>query len=187
MIMTQIPMIRLAAMLAALVRLGIMDVYKIRETFIKYKGRHRYKAPFFACIINQCVTEVNIVAKNEKMSSSEHLSEAENAGNTSEVVSVQAKGLVHFEGSQCAKQKSSEMSAIANAIRILPKAEAQTLLNGSGRPTGMNAGLLALSADLLNKVRNAGASFPRPSTWHPQGDSILMNPNWRNRISSDLA
>ena len=185
--MTQIPMIRLVAILAALVSLGIMEVLQIRKTLITHKGTGKKKPSWFGCIINQCVTGSNIVAKNVEMSSSEHNSEAEKTGNIPAIVSLQAKGSFHSEGSQCAKQKSSEMSAFENAVRILPKVDAQTLLNGSRRPTGKNAVLLALSADFLNKVRNAGTSFPRPSTWHPQGDSIFTNPNWRNRISSDLA
>lgn len=110
-----------------------------------------------------------MVAANVKKSSCEHTSDAEKAGNTPVIVSFQANESFSSEWSQCAKQKSSEMSAVEDAIRILPKAEAQTLLNGSGRPTGKNAALLALSAD---KFPNAGTSSPRPSTWHPQGDSI---------------
>ena len=185
--MTQIPMIRLAAILAALVGLGIMEVLRIRKNLIEHKGRGKKKPSWFACTINQCVARLNVVAAIAKNCSYEHKPEAEKAGNTPAIVSLQAKGSFHSEGNQCAKHKSSEMPAVENAIRILPKAKAQNLLNGSGRPTGKNAALLALSADLLNKVRNAGASFPRPSTWHPQGDSIFTNPNWRNRISSDLA
>lgn len=169
-------MIRLVAILAALVRLEIMEVLRIRKTLIMHKATGEKKPSWFACIINQCVVGSDVVGKNVKMSSYEHNSEAEKTGNIPEIVSLQAKGSFHCEGSQCAKQKSSEMSAFENAVRILPKVDAQTLLNGARRPTEKNTVRLALCADLLNTVRNAGTSFPRPSTWPPQGHSKLTHP-----------
>lgn len=164
--MNQIPMIRLGAMLAALVRVGIRDISIIRKNLIWNKGKREKKPSWFACIIKQCVTEANIVEKNVKVCSFEHRLEAEKAGNTPVIASLQAKGSFHSEGSQCAKHKSSEISAVENAIRVLPKAEAQIFLNRRGQPTENNSTHLGLPAHKIGSRTLACSLMASPGPFH---------------------